>query len=100
MESSLKLVSTVRLALLASIVIYAAIGAWVQPYTSAQTWTYFYVISGLAALAVEGIFFFRRKILKPSEQILSVRPEDVAALRRWRTAHVGIYAICESVALW
>ena len=100
MESSLKLVRTVRLVLLASVVFYAAMAGWVRPYTPPKTQTYFYVIAGLAASAVEGIFFFRRKILKPSEQVLSTKPEDVAALRRWRTAYVGTYALCDSVALW
>ncbi len=100
MESSLKLVRSVRLVLLASIVFYAVIAGWVRPYTPPKTQAYFYVIAGLAASAVEGIFFFRRKILQPSEQVLCTKPEDGAALRRWRTAYVGTYALCDSVALW
>ena len=74
MESSLRLVRTVRLVLMASIVFYAAVAGWVRPYASPKTQTYFYVIAGLAAWAVEGIFFFRRKFLKPSEEILATKP--------------------------
>ena len=100
MESSFKLVRTVLLALLASIVFYAAMAARIQPYAPPKTQTYFYVIAGFAAWAVEGSFFFRRKILKPSERVLSAKPEDVAALRRWRAGYLGMYASCEAVALW
>jgi hypothetical protein len=38
--------------------------------------------------------------LKPSEKVLSVTPDDVAALKTWRTAYIVIYALCESVALY
>ena len=100
MESSLRLVRTVRLVLMASIVFYAAVAGWLRPYASPKTQTYFYVIAGLAAWGVEGIFFFRRKFLKPSEEILAIKPEDAVALRRWRAAYVVIYALCDAVALW
>ncbi len=74
--------------------------AWVQPYNPPKTHPYFYLIIGLAAWGVKGIFFVRRKILRPSEQVLSAMPEDAAALRRWRTAYVATYAICDAIALW
>jgi len=81
-------------------VLYGVIAEWAHPVTGTTTWTYFYVITGLALWAVEGIFFLRRRMLRTSETVLSTRPEDVAALKRWRTAHIAIYALCESVALY
>ena len=99
-ESSLKLVRTVRLVLLASIVLYAVIAESARPAPGPRLWAYFYVATGLALWAAEGIFFFRRKKLRPSEKVLSTVPEDVRALRRWRTAYVVIYALSDSVALW
>ena len=100
MESSLRLVRTVRLVLMASIVFYAAVAGWLRPYASPKTQTYFYVIAGLAAWAVEGIFSFRRKFLKPSEEILATKPDDVVALRRWRAASIVTYALCDAIALY
>ncbi len=101
MESSFRLVRTVRLVLLAKHRFLCSLWRrWVRPYAPPKTQTYFYVIAGLAAWAVEGSFFFRRKILKPSERVLSAKPEDVAALRRWRAGYLGMYASCEAVALW
>lgn len=46
------------------------------------------------------MFFFRRRILKPAERVLSTQPDDVAALKRWCAAYVGIYALFHSVFMW
>jgi hypothetical protein len=100
MESSLKFVRVVRLVLLASIVLFAVFVEWIHPDPRPRTWTYFYVISGLAVWSVEGMFFFRRRMLKPAERVLSTQPDDVAALKRWRAAYVGIYALFHSVFMW
>jgi hypothetical protein len=100
MESSLKFVRTVRFVLLASIVFFAVFVEWIHPDPRPTTSTYFYVITGLAVWSVEGMFFFRRRMLKPSEKVLSTQPDDVAALKRWRTAYVGIYALFHSVFMW
>ena len=91
---------TVRLAVLASIFLYAAIAEFAHPAPGPRTWAYFYVATGLALWATEGIFYFRRRKLRASEEVLSTKSEDVAALRNWRTAYVVIYALCDSVALW
>jgi low temperature requirement protein LtrA len=100
MESSLKLLRIVHLALLATIVFYAVIAELAHPAPRATTKAFFYIITGVALFAIEGIFFFRRRKLKPSEKVLSVTPDDVAALKTWRTAYIVIYALCESVALY
>ena len=100
MESSLKFVRVVRLVLLASIVLFAVFVEWIHPDPRPRTWTYFYVIGGLAVWSVEGMFFFRRRMLKPAERVLSTQPDDVAALKRWRAAYVGIYALFHSVFMW
>ena len=100
MESSLKLLRTVRLALLAAIVFYVVIAEWAHPAPGTTTKAYFYVITGLALWSVEGIFFFQRRKLRPSEEVLSARPEDVPALKGWRTAYIVIYALCEAVVLY
>jgi low temperature requirement protein LtrA len=100
MESSLKLLRIVHLALLASIVFYAVLAELAHPAPGATTKTFLYVITGVALFAIEGIFFYRRRKLKPSEKVLSVTPDDVAALKTWRTAYIIIYALCQSVALY
>jgi hypothetical protein len=100
MESTLKFVRTVRLVLLASIVFFAICVESVHPDPRPTTWTYFYVITGLAVWSVEWMFFFRRRVLKPSEIVLSTQPDDVAALKRWRAAYVGLYALFHSVFMW
>jgi F0F1-type ATP synthase membrane subunit c/vacuolar-type H+-ATPase subunit K len=100
MESSLKLLRIVQLVLLAAIVFYAVIAEWAHPASGTTTKAFFYVMTGLALWAVEGIFFFRRRKVKPSEEVLSVRPEDLPALKAWHTAYIVIYALCESVALY
>ena len=87
------------MALLATIVFYAIIAEWAHPAHEATTKAFFYIITGLALFAIKGIFFFHRRKLKPSEKVLSVTPDDVAALKTWREAYIVIYALCESVAL-
>ena len=100
MESSLKLTRIVRLALLISVVSLAGLVEWIQPAAQDRPRAYFYVIVGMAIWTFEGAFFLRRKVLVPAEKMLSTRPDDEAALRRWRAGYIAIYAVCENVAMW
>jgi F0F1-type ATP synthase membrane subunit c/vacuolar-type H+-ATPase subunit K len=54
----------------------------------------------LAVVAVAVIFLLRRKLVKSAEQILSVQPDDTAALARWRAGYLITYAFSEAIPLY
>jgi hypothetical protein len=100
MESSIRLVCVVQWALLASIVLLASFVEWIQPAAVVRPQPYFYAIAGMGIWTLTGASFFRRKLLMPAEKILSTKPDDEAALRRWRAGYIAIYAVCDNVAIW
>jgi hypothetical protein len=100
-EASLKILRTVRLAMLGSIVIYAWIGerSGPPPRTGNAVVAY-YAITALAISMVGAIFVLRRIIVLPAENALANNPEDTTALNRWRAGSVVTHAICEALALY
>jgi len=93
------MLQVIRAAMLFSIAIYGFIIKQLPSSTHANPLVY-PVIALIAAWVFVCIFFFRRKLVKSSETILAVSPEDLVALRRWRTGYLIIYAFSEAIALY
>lgn len=85
--------------MLLCILIYAFITKQLPSTTHANPIVY-PVIAFLAIWALAALLFFRRKLVKVSEKILAVSPDDAVAVRRWQTGYVIIYALSEAVALY
>jgi F0F1-type ATP synthase membrane subunit c/vacuolar-type H+-ATPase subunit K len=101
MEPQWKLLQTVRIALLVSIVLYVSIGERIERSTSGAPDRNIYFVVTLVAITTVGIIFavWRLCVLR-SEVILADQPEDTAALKRWRTGYIITYTLCETVVLF
>jgi hypothetical protein len=101
MEPQRKLLQTVRIALLVSIVLYVFIGERIERSTSGAPDRNIYFAITLFAITTVGMTFavWRLFVLR-SEVILADQPEDTAALKRWRTGYIMTYTLCETVALF
>lgn len=100
MEASLRLLRIVRIAMLASIMMYAYIANQFGPAPKPNQPVLFFIIAGLSVLMITSLFPIRRRIISRQEIVLAAHPEDVDALRRWRTGFLTIYCICEAVVLY
>jgi magnesium-transporting ATPase (P-type) len=101
MEPQRKLLQTVRIALLVSIVLYVFIGERIGRSTSGAPDRNIYFVVTLVAITTVGIIFavWRLFVLR-SEATLADHPEDTAALKRWRTGYIITYTLCETVVLF
>jgi hypothetical protein len=99
MEPARKVLQIVRIFMLVSIVCFAFIGERVGQSAAPDRNVYFAIT--LVAITTVGIIFaVRRLFVSRSEATLVPEPENAAALNRWRTGHLVIYALSESVALF
>jgi hypothetical protein len=99
MEASRKMMQIMQGAFLVSIVLYAVMTKML-PASIAPNVLMFRVLALLAVGTVVTIFLLRRKLVTPSEQTLSLKPEDAGALVRWRTGYLITYAFSEAIALY
>jgi len=100
MDSSLKLLRTVRLFLLVTIVLYAAIAERFGPAPKAQAPLVFYAITAVAISLIATMFAIRRGRLAKLEKVLSSHQEDTATLNPWRSTYLLIFMACEAIALY
>ena len=101
MDAALKIVRLIRIALIASIVLYALIGEVVgRGVTTVPNTTVYFAITFVAIADVGAIAVMRRLFVTPAEGVLASQPADTAALGRWRAGYLITYALCEAVALF
>ncbi len=93
------MLKTVRLAMLASIVIYGFIG-YRAPQRVAPAPTLFYSLMIISVSCVGSVRFFRRRFVLRSEVALATQPDDPGALGRWRAGYIVIWALCEAIVLY
>ena len=99
MEPARKILQIVRIVMLVSIVCYAFIGERLGQSVAPDRNVYFAIT--LVAITTVGIIFaVRRLFILRAEATLVSEPENAEALIRWRTGHLAIYALSESVALF
>jgi hypothetical protein len=98
-ESSRKIIQSIRLAGLAGIVFLALITSLLAPYANANP----IILGALTFLAVGdvGVVYCARRIMVArSESALFALPEDPRTLARWRTGYLVIYAVSASIAVY
>ena|SRR5216684_8756047 len=100
MESSLKLLRTVQVAMLASILFNTFLAERFGPAPKEMTAVFFYAIAALAVFMIGTIFVVRRTMVIRAENVLAATPEDIGALNRWRAGYIATYALSEAVALY
>lgn len=100
MNRALKTLRTVQWSMLASILLYVAIGEVLGPQVHRVDATLSYLFSTLAVGVVGTIFVVRRTLVLRAADALASHPDDNISLNHWRTGYIATYALCEALALF
>jgi hypothetical protein len=92
MSKALKLLRTVQLTLLGSIVICAIVGEVVGPLRASANPTLSYVLTTVGVAVVGMILVVRRTLILRSATTLAGKPEDGLTLNHWKTGYLATYA--------
>lgn len=99
MTAALKVLRAVQWAMLGSIVLYAALGEFLQPARIADpAVSYLFTTLGVAIVGV--IFVVRRTLVFRAAESLATQPQDTLSLSHWKTGYIATYALCEMLALF
>ena len=99
MEGARTTLQIVRVAMLFGIAIYLFIIKQLPTHARANAVIYFSF--GLVAFWILlGLFAFRQKLIKRSENVLASNPDDAVAQKQWRTGYLRTYAFSEAIALY
>ena len=100
MRNALKLLRTLQLTLLGSVVLYAIVGEVVGPLRGSANPTLSYVLTTVGVAVVGMILVVRRTLVLRSATTLAEKPEDGLTLNHWKTGYIATYALCETLALF
>jgi hypothetical protein len=99
-ESAIKIVRLIQIAMLLSIAILVVAGETVGSIPRLSNPTLFYALS-LATITIVGVILVvRRTLVMQSASTLASRPNDVPTLNRWRTGYIMTYALSEAIAMF
>jgi cytochrome b561 len=98
MESALRSVRLIQIAMLVSILLYAVLGQLAGQKRASEN-NLFYAFPLVAITIVGVILVVRRTLVAQSENLLRQRPDDKLTLARWRTGHLVVYVMCDALAL-
>jgi hypothetical protein len=99
-ESAIKIVRAIQIAMLLSVALFVAAGEFVGSIPKLSDPTLFYALS-LATITIVGVILVvRRTLVLQSAAALATRPNDVATLHRWRAGYVMTYALSEAIAMF
>jgi F0F1-type ATP synthase membrane subunit c/vacuolar-type H+-ATPase subunit K len=94
-------VRIIQIGMLVSVALYAVVGESLHLGTKPiPSNTLFHALSLISITLVGATMVVRRTLIVPSEAALRQRPDDPAALARWRTAYIFLYALCEVLGLF
>jgi hypothetical protein len=100
MESAIKIVRAVQIAMLLSVLLFVVAGEMVGSIPKLNNPTLFYALS-LATITIVGVILVvRRTLVLQSATTLAARPDDTATLHRWRAGYVMTYALSEAIAIF
>ena len=99
MEAARRIIQIVRVALLACILLYALIVKMLPP-TGTQNPLVFKIITLMSVVLIVTIVAFRRIMVQRAQDALASQPEDPAAIGRWRTGYLVLYALSEAIATY
>lgn len=100
MARALRLLRTVQLTLLGSVVLYAIVGEVVGPLRGSANPTLSYILTTVAVAVVGMILVVRRTLVLRSATTLAEKPDDGLSLNHWKTGYIATYALCETLALF
>jgi hypothetical protein len=100
MEASVKMLRTVRLALLVALLLYVFVGEQIPHPPKPTNPVFYYAITFMAVGMIVAIFLLRRVMVIRGEQALAQNAEDSASLYRWRAGYIVTFALCEAIALY
>jgi len=100
MDRALKTLRAVQWSMLASILLYVAIGEFLGPRVHRVDATLSYLFSTLSVGIVGTIFVVRRTLVLRAAGTLTSHPDDNISLNHWRTGYIATYALCEALALF
>jgi hypothetical protein len=99
MDSSLRQLRTIQIALLVSILIYLLVSLHAPARSKGIPLMILFLALLAGAMAI-AVFVVRSRLLTPSEAVVAQQPEDKGALSRWRTAYILMWALCEAIAAY
>ena len=100
MESAVKTVRIIQIAMLVSIAMYVFTGERMAPGPRSASPVLFYAFSLVGMALVGVILLVRRTLILQSEATLRTGATDVGTLNRWRSGYIVTYALSESLALF
>jgi len=99
MDTAVRLVRLVQIAMLTSVVVYVAVGE-LMGRTVASNNGLFYTLSLAAISTLATALVVRRTLVLPAEALLREKPGDRLMQTRWKSGYIFLYALCEAVALF
>ena len=101
MESVIKTLRILQVAMLASIIIYLAIVVILVPHPSGTPNPIILIaITFIAVVDIGVILLMRRLIVSRADAVLREHPDDLGALMRWRSGYIVTYTMGEAIALF
>ena len=101
MDSALKVVQLIRVAMITSIVLYVAVGEMTaRPSAKPPALLLFYALTFVAVTMVGFIMVVRRMLIAPAAAALATQSSDAAPLNRWRGGYIVSFALAEAIALY
>jgi F0F1-type ATP synthase membrane subunit c/vacuolar-type H+-ATPase subunit K len=100
MTRALKTLRAVQWSMLASILLYGALGELLHHSARGIDPSISYVFTTLGVAIVGAIFVVRRTLVFRAAESLATQPEDGLSLNHWRTGYFATYALCEALALF
>lgn len=98
---AVRLVRQVQVAMLVSIALYAVAGETLgHTLARGPAHELFHVFSLISIILVGAMVVLRRTLVLPAEAALKEKFEDRAAMGRWRTGYLFLYALCEVLGLF
>ncbi|MBZ5550379.1 MAG: hypothetical protein LAO22_20875 [Acidobacteriia bacterium] len=99
METAVRLVRLVQIAMVVCVVLYVAVGEVVGRAATANN-ALFYTLSLASISTLGAAFVVRRTLVLPAEALLREKPSDQLLQARWKTGYIFLYALCEALALF
>jgi len=100
MNQALRTLRAVQWSMLASILLYVALGEVVGPSARAVNPATSYLFATMSVAIVGMIFIVRRTLVLRAAEGLVTKPEDILSLNHWRTGYIATYVLCEALALF
>lgn len=99
METAVRLVRLVQIAMVVCVVLYVAVGEVVGRAATANN-ALFYTLSLASISTLGAAFVVRRTLVLPAEALLREKPSDQLLQARWKTGYIFLYALCEALGLF